>query len=270
MGFRIFRDVVPRGTFTPPPVFDYLRIDRQRAASLLGEQEADSSCVLLDKRQANVWSGIHVALFLNSRPEIVKGLSFKYPAASHTCAGFMHGDKDTCVSCHTPLFLSFSGGFLLLLLLAWSLANDHRRIVYYHPKINLSLTTPPPPPPPGVSQMVGGYVRRRSSLPSRPRSRSCAAAPGLSGGEYADQGLHGHVWAGTARSTVDADVDGDGDGGQQRLRRLSTQSHQRLCHRGGPEPGLCEPSHRTGGPRERRVPVLRGPEASFHPILLPE
>ena len=50
LGIRLFRDVVPLGTFTPPELFEYLGLDPARFGRLLGGQETDSSCVMLDKR----------------------------------------------------------------------------------------------------------------------------------------------------------------------------------------------------------------------------
>ena len=47
---RLFRDVVPLGTFTPTDLFDYLGLDRARFGRLLGGQETDSSAVMLNKR----------------------------------------------------------------------------------------------------------------------------------------------------------------------------------------------------------------------------
>jgi hypothetical protein len=50
LGVRLFRDVVPVGSFTPLDLFEYLGLDRARFGRLLGGQETDSSCVMLDKR----------------------------------------------------------------------------------------------------------------------------------------------------------------------------------------------------------------------------
>ena len=46
-------------------IFKYLGVDRSRYAWLLGGQETDASCVILDKSRPEVWTGLHLALFLN-------------------------------------------------------------------------------------------------------------------------------------------------------------------------------------------------------------
>ena len=49
-----------------------------------------------EPQREGVWAGLHIALFLNTRPELVKGVgSHAYPVASKSCAGLLHGDKDT-------------------------------------------------------------------------------------------------------------------------------------------------------------------------------
>lgn len=97
MRIRVFRDVEPVGTTTPEPVFEYLGVLQDHYSAMLGGQEVDASCVVVDKGAENVWAALHVALFLNTRVELVSGLASRtlYRRVREDCGGLFHGDKDT-------------------------------------------------------------------------------------------------------------------------------------------------------------------------------